>query len=116
MNRRSILSASALAIPAALVAGCAKIESAVTTGATDLALTSSEATALYGIVKGIAGVATVAFPALAPVSVAAFAIMDPIAGKIAANIATAEEVATLVTTATTLTIALAPKITVTGHA
>ena len=107
MNRRSLLPALAT-LP--ILAGCAALQADATNISTDIGLTASDVALLYGIVKGIAEVAELAEPGLAPaINLALNAMVTPMA-NIEAGISTAADIAAVVTQAASLTITASPAI------
>ena len=77
MNRRAfVLSGAALPL-----AGCATLETAVARST----VTTAEIVLFWGVVKGMAGVATLADPALAPVVALAAAAIDPLVAELQAG-------------------------------
>jgi hypothetical protein len=112
MMRRCLLFAAALALSACAVPPQTTVTVATATSDVQSALT------LYGVVKGIAQVAEVANPALAPAINAAIAALDPLAAQAQAALADAtadaaalETLATAIRTqAAALTVQAAPAV------
>ena len=111
MNRRI-----AILTVAGCLAGCAATEATTTTIAKSINLTAADAALLFGIVKGIAEVAELAVPSLAPVIALALAAMAPGMAAITAGLAAAADISSVVTQSTALLIAVAPKIQVVASA
>ena len=82
-------------IVAAMLGGCAQVQTTATAIKADLPTAQQKAQAaidLYGVAKGIALVAEVADPTVAPALIAGIAIADPLVAKaqLALNDATAD--------------------------
>ena len=98
------------------LAGCATVEQDAATIATDAGITSSDAALLYGIVKGIAEVAELAQPELAPAIAAALAVMAGPIANIQAGITKAQDAALVLQTAAAVLVHVAPAIKVVASA
>lgn len=81
-----------------------------TTIAKSVDLTAADAALLFGIVKGIAEVAQLVEPGLAPVIALALAAMTPAMTAITAGLAAAGDISTIVTQSSALLVAVAPRI------
>ncbi len=106
MNRRIAI----LTVAAGCLAGCAATEATTTTVAKAIDLTAADAALLFGIVKGIAEVAELVEPGLAPVIALALAVMAPAMAAIVAGLAVSADISTVVTQSSALLIAVAPKV------
>ena len=112
MDRRTAI----LTAAAGCLAGCAATEATTTTIAKALDLTAADAALLFGIVKGVAEVAELVDPSLAPVVTLALAVMAPAMAAIVAGLALSTDISTVVTQSSALLIAVAPKIKVVASA
>ena len=104
-TRRMALTGLAMALT-----GCATIEKDAATVATDAGITSTDAALLYGIVKGIAEVAELAQPELAPEIAAAMAAMAGPIANIQAGITKTQDASLVLATAAAVLVHVAPAI------
>ena len=82
MNRRHLFTlAPAIALVACTTAQTASVNAAVTNSLAAAQAFLAQAVQFYGIAKGIALVAEVAAPQLAPVITAAIAVLDPLVAE-----------------------------------
>ena len=112
MKRRGVLSAG-MAL-ATLLPGCASLK---VVGEATGVLDAAGAVSLYGIAKGVAEVALIADPALAPIVDAALALAEPLLAivRAAGRGAAATSVAALTGQANSLLLATAGVVTVTPN-